>query len=157
MEANWSNDDLFRFFVIQQQQTVMFHLGKLVHPVTGKIERDLDAARLSIDLLGMIEEKTRGNLGAEDERLLGQVLTTLRLNYLEEAKKGPQTSEEGAGGDANISGEDERGKAGGAAGGQPGAAGEASGQGASGSSEGEASGDSGSSTAQDDAPGAEKI
>jgi hypothetical protein len=95
MAEAWSHDDLFRWFVIQQQQMVMIHLGKLVHPGTGKIERDLEAARMSIDLLGMLEAKTKGNLLADDERLLGQVLTTLRLNFVEELSR-PQAPEQGA-------------------------------------------------------------
>jgi hypothetical protein len=90
MTEAWSNDELFRWFVLQQQQMVMIHLGKLVHPATSKIERDLEAAKFSIDLLGMLEGKTKGNLLPEDERLLGQVLATLRLNYVEEATRAPE-------------------------------------------------------------------
>lgn len=86
----WSHDELFRWFVIQQQQMVMIHLGKMVHPASGQVERDLDAARVSIDLLGMMEAKTKGNLLPEDERLIGQVLTTLRLNFVEEAARAPE-------------------------------------------------------------------
>jgi len=89
MEEMWSHDELFRWFVIQQQQMVMIHLGKLVHPGTGQIERDLGAAKLSIDLLGMLEAKTKGNLLPDDERLIGQVLTTLRLNFVEESARPP--------------------------------------------------------------------
>lgn len=83
-------DELFRIFVLQQQQLAMIHLGKLVHPATGELARDLDAARFSIELLAMMEAKTKGNLGADEERMLGQVLTTLRLNFVEESgRPGP--------------------------------------------------------------------
>jgi hypothetical protein len=99
METTWSSEDLFRWFVIQQQQVTMIHLGKMVHPATSKIERDLDAARFSIDLLGMLEEKTKGNLNADEERLLGQVLTTLRLNFVEESGRAAAAGE-AAGGEA---------------------------------------------------------
>jgi hypothetical protein len=99
MEASWSNDDLFRWFIIQQQQVTMIHLGKMVHPASSKIERDLDAARFSIDLLGMLEEKTKGNLGPEEARLLGQVLTTLRLNFVEESQRAPAGDPGAAGGE----------------------------------------------------------
>jgi hypothetical protein len=88
-----SHDDLFQIFILNQQQAVMVHLGKVVHPATGKIERDLDAARFSIDLLGMLETKTRGNLSPDENRLLSHVLTTLRLNFVEEARR-PEPSEE---------------------------------------------------------------
>jgi hypothetical protein len=96
MDADWSGEELFSWFVIQQQQVAMIHLGKMVHPATHKIERDLDAARFSIDLLGMLEAKSKGNLTADEERLLGQVLATLRLNYVEEAQRGPSEAESAA-------------------------------------------------------------
>ena len=89
MEESWSNDDLFRLFVLQQQQSAMVFMGKLVHPQTNEIVRDLEAARFSIDLLGMLEEKTKGNLQSDEARLLGQVLTTLRLNFVDEAARKP--------------------------------------------------------------------
>jgi hypothetical protein len=82
-----SNEDLFRLFVLEHQQAVMVHLGKMVHPGTGKIERNLEAARVSIDLLGMLSAKTKGNLSPDEDRLLSQVLTTLRMNYVEEARR----------------------------------------------------------------------
>lgn len=81
--------DLFRFFVAQQQYAAMLYLGKFVHPESGKTERNLEAARFTIDLLGMLEEKTRGNLAEDEERFLQQVLTNLRLNFVDEADRPP--------------------------------------------------------------------
>jgi hypothetical protein len=85
--------DLFRAFVAQQQYGAMIYMGKFVHPGTGQLERNLDAARFTIDLLGMLDEKTRGNLTKDEEVFLRQVLTTLRLNYLDEQKKEPTAAE----------------------------------------------------------------
>ena len=79
--------ELFRFFILQQQMAAMIYMGKIVRPDTGHIERNLDAARFAIDLLGMIEEKTKGNLAGEEEQLLQQVVTTLRLSFVDEAKR----------------------------------------------------------------------
>src|SRR5262245_47837362 len=62
-------------------------LGKVAHPVTGKLERDLIAARQMIDLLAELETRTEGNRSADETRLLRGALTELRLNYLEEMKK----------------------------------------------------------------------
>jgi uncharacterized protein DUF1844 len=62
-------------------------LGKVAHPVTGKLERDLDAARQMIDLLAELETRTEGNRSADETRLLRGALTELRINYLEEMKK----------------------------------------------------------------------
>jgi hypothetical protein len=92
MEDKQLYDELFRLFVMQQQQLVMMLLGKLVNPQTNEITRDLDSARVSIDLLGMLEAKTKGNLSSDEQRLLGQVLTTLRLNFVEEAARKPAES-----------------------------------------------------------------
>lgn len=79
---------LFLQLVLGLQQAAMVALGKLMNPMTGKIERDLEGARRTIDTLGAIESRTRGNLPADEERVLRQVLTDLRMNFLDEAKKG---------------------------------------------------------------------
>jgi hypothetical protein len=65
----------------------MMYLGKMVRPDTGQLERNLDAAKFTIDLLGMLEEKTKGNLTDEENNLLQQVVTTLRLNFVDEKKR----------------------------------------------------------------------
>ncbi len=51
--------DLFRAFVAQQQYGAMIYMGKFVHPGSGQLERNLDAARFTIDLLGMLERDAR--------------------------------------------------------------------------------------------------
>lgn len=66
---------------------VMTLLGKLANPMTGKIDRDLRAARAWIDLLAELEEKTEGRLSDDERRLLQHTLSELRLNYLDEMKK----------------------------------------------------------------------
>jgi len=62
------------------------HLGEAPSPETGKLEQDLALARQTIDLLGMLEEKTRGNLAGDEERLIGQILYDLRMRYVEQSK-----------------------------------------------------------------------
>jgi len=79
---------LFLQLVLGLQQAAMVALGKLMNPMSGKIERNLDAARNTIDTLGAIEARTRGNLEPDEQRVLAQVLTELRLNYVDELKKG---------------------------------------------------------------------
>jgi hypothetical protein len=79
---------LFLQLVLGLQQAAMVALGKLMNPMTGKLERNLDAAKNTIDTLGAIEARTRGNLEADEQRVLTQVLTDLRLNYVDELKKG---------------------------------------------------------------------
>jgi len=61
-----------------------------VNPFTQKIERDMAHAKLSIDMLEMIEERTAGNLTGEEVRFLKHVLTELRLNYVAELERPEQ-------------------------------------------------------------------
>ena len=61
---------LFAQMVMQQSSMAMMLLGKTAHPETGQIVRDLEAARLFIDQLEMLEFKTKGNLTPEEAALL---------------------------------------------------------------------------------------
>ncbi len=79
---------LFLQLVLGLQQAAMVALGKLMNPMTSKLDRNLEAARNTIDTLAAIEARTRGNLESDEQRVLTQVLTDLRLNYLDEVKKG---------------------------------------------------------------------
>lgn len=79
---------LFLQLVLGLQVAGMQSLGKLMNPMTRKVERNLDAARDVIDTLTALETRTRGNLESDEERVLRQVLTELRMNYVDEVKKG---------------------------------------------------------------------
>ena len=59
-------------------------LGKMMHPATNELSKNQEHAKWIIDLLGVLQEKTRGNLDANELRLLEETLNTLRLNYVEE-------------------------------------------------------------------------
>ncbi len=64
------------------------HFGDLGDPVTHqKQPPNMVAARHAIDLLSILEEKTKGNLTGDEERLLAQVLFDLRMRYVERSKK----------------------------------------------------------------------
>ena len=65
----------------------MAQLGKMANPMTGKIERNLEHAQSSIAMLEMLKAKTKGNLDKDENTVLDAVLTNLRLNFVEEAKK----------------------------------------------------------------------
>jgi hypothetical protein len=71
----------------------MIALGKIASPLTQKIERNLEQARFTIDLLGMLEAKTAGNRTEEESRALKTVLTELRLNYIDEMEKDRQAEQ----------------------------------------------------------------
>lgn len=64
----------------------MVQLGKVANPFTGKVERDLQAVKQTVDILAMLEEKTRGNLSEDESRFLEHALYELRMNYLDESQ-----------------------------------------------------------------------
>lgn len=74
---------LFAQLVVQQSNMAMLLLGKVPHPQTGEIVRDIDAARLFIDQLEMLEAKTKGNLTKEEGQLLKQSLMSLRMAFVD--------------------------------------------------------------------------
>ncbi len=61
-------------------------LGLAPNPLTGKVEKNLNQAKQSIDLLGVLEQKTKGNLEPEEAKLVQALLYDLRLQYLEATK-----------------------------------------------------------------------
>jgi len=74
---------LFAQLVIQQTNMALMLLGKVAHPQTGEIHKDVEAARLFIDQLEMLETKTKGNLTKEESNLLKQSLMNLRLSFVD--------------------------------------------------------------------------
>jgi hypothetical protein len=74
---------LFANLVIQQTNTALILLGRVPNPETGERMQDLEAARLFIDQLEMLEFKTKGNLTSQEEQLLKQSLTSLRMAFVE--------------------------------------------------------------------------
>jgi uncharacterized membrane protein YukC len=66
-------------------------MGKVASPVSGKVERDLNVARQMIDLLAELETRTEGNRSEDETKMLQGVLTELRMNFMEEAKKPAET------------------------------------------------------------------
>jgi hypothetical protein len=63
-------------------------LGKIPHPSSNKIEKDIEQARMSIDFLRMLLEKTKGNLKPKEDELLTNTVTDLEMNFADEVKKG---------------------------------------------------------------------
>jgi len=73
--------------VMSLQAQAWQSLGKTASPMSGKIERNMELAKISIDMLEMIQRKTEGNLIEDEKKFLDHVLYELRLNYVEETKK----------------------------------------------------------------------
>jgi hypothetical protein len=78
----------FASFVLTLSSSALFHFGEFADPVSGKRERNLDMAKQTIDILGVLREKTRGNLSKDEEQLMESLLHDLRIKYVEECKKG---------------------------------------------------------------------
>jgi len=71
--------------VMMNAQQAALCLGQMAHPSTGKAEVNLDAARMFIDHLEIIKEKTRGNLNKDEEKILTNVLSELQLAFVQVA------------------------------------------------------------------------
>jgi hypothetical protein len=80
---------MFMELVLMLSSSAMQQLGKIINPLTGKTELNLPAAQATIDMVEMIEVKTRGNLDRDESRLLSNTLTSLRMNYVETAAAPP--------------------------------------------------------------------
>ena len=79
----------FASFVLSLVHTAAVHFGDVADPVTGERHApNLQLAQQMIDILAMLEEKTRGNLSAEERQLIDQVLYELRMRYVEVSRAG---------------------------------------------------------------------
>ena len=75
----------FTFLVISLATQIRMFLGDIENPANGKKQVDLELAKHNIDLLGMLEEKTQGNLSEGEKKLLDAVLYELRMRYVQTA------------------------------------------------------------------------
>lgn len=85
---------LFSQLVLSFQASAMQQMGKIKNLFTDKIERNMSQAQMSIDMLAMIQEKTKGNLAEEEHRFLERILFELRLNFVDEVEKDRKNAEE---------------------------------------------------------------
>ena len=96
------NNQLFVTLISSLSSQAWIQMGKIKNPVTDKIEKNLDAASMSIDMLVMIQEKTKNNLEEYESTLLEKTLNDLRMNFVFEKNQGtveeknaePKVSEE---------------------------------------------------------------
>ncbi len=89
MSDDRQNGEMFQGLVISLAAATMQHLGKTLNPVTHKIEKNLEAASSTIDMLDMLETKTNGNLSDAEAKLLKGVLAELKMNYVETMNEKP--------------------------------------------------------------------
>ena len=74
----------FATFIFSLNSSVLVHLGMLEDPATGQKQKNLPLAKQTIDILGMLEEKTKGNLTEDEATLLKNILYDLRMIYVKE-------------------------------------------------------------------------
>lgn len=83
----------FHTLVTMLSTQAMVGMGVIPHPATGKPTPHTELARHFIDLLGVVEAKTRGNLDAQESRLLDGSLHDLRMGFVELMRRGPKPAE----------------------------------------------------------------
>jgi len=95
-------DYRFLSLVMSLATAAWSQLGKIAHPVTQKIEKDLEQARISIEFLRMLQEKTEGNLSVKELEMIDTTVSDLELNFADEIRKTETQAEAGKGPDIII-------------------------------------------------------
>ena len=88
------DETYFLQLVAMFQYAAMQQMGKLPSPVTGKIERDLAQARVSIDMIEMLQRRTEASRSAHESEYLDKVLFELRMNFVDESKRPAETDQQ---------------------------------------------------------------
>jgi hypothetical protein len=77
----------FPTFIISLSTQALMHLGEIPDPLSGNVEMDISVGKQMIDIIGMLSEKTRGNLDQGEEKLMEDILFDLRMKYVEAVRK----------------------------------------------------------------------
>ncbi len=76
----------FPAFIMSLNTSVLYHLGAIADPQTGKKTVDLDLARHGIDTLTLVQQKTKGNLEKDEEEMLKNILYDLKIRFVQSSK-----------------------------------------------------------------------
>ena len=82
-----SDQALFSALLFSLHAAAMQQLGKIINPLTNEVERDLEQAKATIEMLEMLRRKTQGNLDESETKLIGRLLYELQMNYVDEVAK----------------------------------------------------------------------
>lgn len=77
----------FPAFIMSLNTSVLYHLGEIADPATGKKQVDYDLARHAIDTLMLLQEKTKGNLTSDEEGMLKGILYDVKMRFVRSVKK----------------------------------------------------------------------
>ena len=80
--------------IFSLKTSAIMQLGKVANPLTGKIERNLNEAKYTIDMLNMIKEKTKGNLTSDEQKIIDDAVFEMQMNYVDEVKKDEEGKKE---------------------------------------------------------------
>ena len=105
-------DPIFLQMTTSLQAAAMMQMGKIMNPQTGKIDRSMEHAQNTIDILAMMKRKMEGNLSNTEQDYLDHILYELRMNFVEESEKPTPPDEtpapdEGKGGETAAPKDDE--------------------------------------------------
>ena len=78
----------FSTFIFSLNSSALFHLGEIPDPVTNKRDKNLPLVKQTIDIVGILKDKTEGNLTKEEDVLINNILYDLRMRYVEGTKEG---------------------------------------------------------------------
>jgi len=76
----------FATFIFSLSSSALFHFGEIEDPTSGQKTKNLPMAKHTIDILAMLEEKTKGNLTSDEEQLFKNILYDLRMRYIKETE-----------------------------------------------------------------------
>jgi len=86
-QSQGQDDQLFMYLVSTFYSSAWMQMGKIENPVTNKVERDLEQAQMSIDILDVLKKKTEGNLTDQEQQYIDRALRELKSNFMEEKQK----------------------------------------------------------------------
>ena len=84
----------FSSFILSLSSSALFHFGEIPDPVTNKKQKNIELAKQTIDILGLLEKKTAGNLEKDEAVLLENLLYDLRMRYVNETKNKDKVEED---------------------------------------------------------------
>jgi len=87
MNASEKQQMLFIQLVSSLHGAAMMHMGKMKNPATDKMEKNLSQAEVTIEMLDMLRDKTKGNLTSNEEKFFATVISEAKLNYVDEKAK----------------------------------------------------------------------
>lgn len=77
----------FSTFIVSLSTQALMHLGDIPNPANGSVDKDLPVAKQMIDIVAMLQDKTKGNLSSNEDKLIEDILFDLRMRYVERVKQ----------------------------------------------------------------------